>query len=76
MSNEKVISLVQINVDPETLEMAERLLERVQSGEVTAFALAMTTNNNEISTCFTKNKNHFGLIGALEWLKHRMLEKK
>ena len=60
--------------DPHMLEEAERLVARIRSGEVTAFALATVTTKDDYATSWSSDedrKPNFAIlqaaIGQLNW---------
>lgn len=58
---------------PEVIEQLRQRLAQAESGEIRSIATVATMGNGNISTAWNANGELWQLIGAIDWLKHRML---
>lgn len=61
------------SVNGNAIEMARDLLERCENGEVIDFAIVGMMPDGYVTTAWPEPVNTFKLIGAVDWLKHRLL---
>lgn len=60
---------------PNIVEAVERLLKDVRSGDVRELVYAARRRGNEIQTASVGDTdNLFGMLGGIEYLKHRLLQ--
>lgn len=52
----------------------ESILEKAKSGEIEAVYIAALHVDGNTSTVFSSTDDYFRAIGAIEWLKKRVLE--
>jgi hypothetical protein len=58
---------------PEVVEQLRKRLAQAESGEIRAIATVAILENGNISTAWNSNGGFWTLVGAIDWLKHRML---
>lgn len=69
------IAIVKINDRTEQLlKQLELLRERVEAGDITDFALALVYTDRRVGTSWSKTVDKWRLVGAVENLKHELIE--
>lgn len=55
------------------VEHLRERLKQAETGEIRSVATVCTLENGNISTAWNANGEFWKLVGAIDWLKHRML---
>lgn len=58
----------------DVISALETILEKAKSGDLDAVYLAALHVDGDVSTIFSSTDDYFKAIGAVEWLKKRILE--
>lgn len=58
-------------VDPEIVESLEMALKLAKEGKINNLAIAFRESNEDITTCY-HGINRFAMLGAVEYLAHRI----
>lgn len=58
---------------PEVVEHLRQRLAQAESGEIRSVATVATMESGNISTAWNSNGEFWKLLGAIDWLKHRMI---
>lgn len=58
----------------DVISAIESILEKAKSGEVDAVYIVALHVDGDASTIFSSTEEYFRAVGAIEWLKKRVLE--
>ena len=72
----KVIEFKKSSPDEDMLSKLEDLLDMCKSGEVTGVAVASINRDGSIGTLYAGLENVFKAIGAIEYLKTRIMDER
>ena len=56
----------------DVVDMLKEILARAEAGDIRALAYAAVTHDDVAVTSFTDGLNRFMLLGALDYVKHRI----
>lgn len=58
----------------DVIKAIEGMLEKAKSGEISAVYIAALCEDKSVASCFSSTDDYFKAVGAIEWLKKRVLE--
>jgi hypothetical protein len=63
-----------VAVQDDVVRALEDLLKRAQAGEVQSVYAVCVLDNGDIATCYSNHGEYFKALGAIEYLKTRVID--